>query len=372
LPRLTDAGRSGIIRPRAQEPEETNLDTQPDLADYCVEQLKALVGIPSPAGHTEAAVRHLETELNAMDLEHERTTRGALIASIPGREAGPHRTLTGHVDTLAAMVKEIDKNGTLRLTQIGGYALQTVEGEYCTVETASGGNLRGTILYEKPSAHVSKDIATGKREAENMIIRLDAQVRDPAGVQALGIAVGDYIHFDPRFELTQTGFIKSRHLDDKAGVACLLSAAKALVESHGKPRRTTHLYFSTSEEIGFGASAGIPDSTGQLIAVDMGAVGKGQESDEYSVCICAKDSTGPFDFRLRQHLVDLCKANDIPYKVDIYPFYGSDASVAVRAGYDVLTGLIGPGIDASHNLERTHRTSLAATTRLITAYLEIA
>ena len=159
---------------------------------------------------------------------------------------------------------------------------------------------------------------------------------------------------------------------DKAGTACLLAAARTMTASGKKPRRTVHLYFSTSEEIGFGASAGIPEGTGQLLAVDMGAVGKDQESSELSVSICAKDTTGPFDLRLRQHLVDLCRTNNIPYKVDIYPFYSSDAAVAVRAGHDVLTGLIGPGIDASHNLERTHRRALDATIRLITAYLELA
>ncbi|MEO0078614.1 MAG: M42 family metallopeptidase, partial [candidate division WOR-3 bacterium] len=251
-----------------------------------------------------------------------------------------------------------------------GYALSTVEGEYCTIETSSGRRIRGTVLYEKPSAHVSKEVETAKREAESMVVRLDVESPSETAVTALGVAVGDYIHFDPRFELTDSGFVKSRHLDDKAGVACLLAAAECLIQQGVKPRRTCHFFFSTSEEVGFGASAGIPEGTGQLLAVDMGAVGKGQASDEYSVSICAKDSTGPFDYRLRQHLVELCRANGIPYKVDVYPFYASDAAVAVRAGHDVVTGLIGPGIDASHNLERTHRRALLATVRLILAYLD--
>jgi putative aminopeptidase FrvX len=268
------------------------------------------------------------------------------------------------------MVKSLEKDGTVRLTQVGGYALATVEGEYCTIETASGAKLRGTVLFEKPSAHVSKDVETARRELDNMVVRLDVEAADNTALAALGVGVGDYIHFDPRFELTDSGFVKSRHLDDKAGVACMLSAVRSIAEAGTKPRRTCHFYFSTSEEVGLGASAGIPEGTGQLLAVDMGAVGKGQASDEYSVAICAKDSTGPFDFRLRRHLEELCQANAIPYKVDIYPFYGSDAAVAVRAGHDVVTGLIGPGINASHNLERTHRKSLAATVSLILAFLE--
>jgi putative aminopeptidase FrvX len=339
------------------------------LTDYVVDQVVRLVKTPSLAGHTDEAISYVEQELTKFKVTHRRTGRGALLATLEGKEKGPHRALTAHVDTLGAMVKELGKDGTLLFTSVGGYALATVEGEYVTVETSSGKSLRGTILFDEPSAHVSKKVIDTKREFENMRIRLDAEVKDEKQLARLGIAVGDYVHFDPRCEVTETGFIKTRHLDDKAGVACLLGALKALAESGAKPRVTTHFLFSTSEEVGFGASAGIPPQVTELVAVDMGAVGKGQASDEYSVCICAKDSTGPFDYALRQRLVKLCRAQKIPRKVDVYPFYGSDAAVAVRAGLDAVTGLIGPGINASHNLERTHRKALAATVRLILAYV---
>jgi putative aminopeptidase FrvX len=268
------------------------------------------------------------------------------------------------------MVKELDKDGQIRMTQVGGYAPGSIEGEYVTIETGSGAGFRGTVLYEKPSAHVSKDVVDAKREPETMVVRVDAEVSKPEELRALGVQVGDYVHFDPRFELTETGFVKSRHLDDKAGVACMLGAIQALAGSGLKPRRTSHFYFSTSEEVGFGACSGIPEGTSQLVAVDMGAVGKGQESDEYSVAICAKDSSGPFDYRLRRHLAELCVRHGIPHKVDVYPFYQSDAAAALRAGADVVAALIGPGIAASHSLERTHRKALDATVRLIVAYLD--
>jgi putative aminopeptidase FrvX len=339
------------------------------LTDYVVEQVVRLVKTPSLAGHTDEAISYVEEELTHVGIAHRRTGRGALLATLKGREEGMHRALTAHVDTLGAMVKELGSDGSLSFTAVGGYALATVEGEYVTIETRSGKLVRGTILFDEPSALVSKKINDTKREFENMRIRLDAEVRNQKDLAKLGVAVGDYVHFDPRCEVTDTGFIKTRHLDDKAGVACLLGALKALAESGSRPRRTTHFLFSTSEEVGFGASAGIPPETRELVAVDMGAVGKGQESDEYSVCICAKDSTGPFDYAMRQRLVKLCRSQKIPFKVDIYPFYGSDAAVAVRAGLDAVTGLIGPGINASHNLERTHRKALAATVRLVLAYV---
>jgi len=292
------------------------------LTDYVVEQVMRLVKTPSLAGHTDAAIGYVEKELTGMDVECQRTGRGALLATLTGREDGPHRALTAHVDTLGAMVKELGEDGKLRFAPVGGYPLATVEGEYVTVETASGKHVRGTILFDEPSAHVSKKVVDTKREFENMRIRLDVEARNEKDLAKLGVAVGDYVHFDPRCEVTETGFIKTRHLDDKAGVACLLGAIRALADAGLRPRVTTHILFSTSEEVGFGASAGIPPEVGELIAVDMGAVGRGQESDEHSVCICAKDSTGPFDFALRKRLVRLCRSQKIPYKVDIYPFYG--------------------------------------------------
>jgi putative aminopeptidase FrvX len=303
-------------------------------------------------------------------VDHHRTRRGALIASLPGLAAGPERTLTGHVDTLGAMVKEIIDDGTMHISRIGSYALNSVEGEYCTIVTATGGRFRGTILLDKPSVHVDGKVGTAERTSDNMVIRLDAEVRNGEEIAKLGIAVGDWVNFDPRLEITPTGFVKTRHLDDKAGVACMLGAIRTLATAGKKPARTTHFYFSTSEEVGFGASSGIPEATSELIAVDMGAMGRGQKSDEYSVCICAQDSTGPFDNRLRQQLVKLCQQEKIPYQVDIYPQYGSDAAVAVRAGLDAVTGLIGPGIHASHSMERTHEKALDATVRLILTYVE--
>jgi putative aminopeptidase FrvX len=198
------------------------------LTDYVVEQVVRLVKTPSLAGHTDEAVSYVEQELDRSGVKHRRTGRGALLATLEGRAPGPNRALTAHVDTLGAMVKEIGSDGSLLFTPVGGYALATVEGEYVTVETDSGKHFRGTILFDEPSAHVSKKIAETKREFENMRVRLDAEVRDAKAVAKLGIAVGDYVHFDPRCEVTETGFIKTRHLDDKAGVACLLGALKAL------------------------------------------------------------------------------------------------------------------------------------------------
>ncbi|SIQ77037.1 M42 glutamyl aminopeptidase [Priestia flexa] len=220
------------------------------------------------------------------------------------------------------------------------------------------------------SVHVYKDAGTAERNQTNMEIRLDEKVSTKEDVKQLGIDVGDFVSFDPRVSITKSGYIKSRHLDDKASVALLLNLIKRVKEEHVTLPYTTHILISNNEEIGYGGNSNIPPQTVEYLAVDMGAMGDGQSTDEYTVSICAKDSSGPYHYELRKHLVNLAKTHDILYRVDIYPFYGSDASAAMRAGHDLIHGLIGPGIDSSHAFERTNQESLDATGRLLWQYVQ--
>lgn len=335
-----------------------------------MELIKQLVSIPSPSGNTNTIIRFIEDYVKEWNVETKRNNKGGLIITVKGEDDTKQRLLTAHVDTLGAMVKEIKADGRLRLSMIGGFRWNAVEGEYCEIETASGKTYTGTILIHQTSVHVYKNAGEAKRDEQNIEIRIDERVSSPEEVRELGIEVGDFVSFDPRVQMTDSGYIKSRHLDDKASVAILLQLIKRLQDENVKLPYTTHFLISNNEEIGYGGNSNIPEETVEYLAVDMGALGDGQASDEYTVSICAKDSSGPYHYAMRKHLVELAKANNIEYKVDIYPFYGSDASAAIRAGADVKHGLIGPGIDASHAYERTHETSIAHTEALIYAYVQ--
>lgn len=339
--------------------------------EYMLEQTAALCRIPSPTGFTRAAIDHVAAELTTLGLPVRRTRKGALIADLPGGDATRGgRTLSAHVDTLGAMVRDISDSGRLRLTRIGGYDWSTIEGEYCLVHAHGHDPISGTILTNKASGHVhGPDLVDLKRDETTMEVRLDAAVRSADDVRALGIAVGDFVSLDPRVTVLENGYIKSRHLDDKACVAILLGVAKAVVEHGALPAAPSHLYISNFEEVGHGSSAGLPEDTSDLIAVDMAAVGEGQTSDEMATTVCVKDASGPYDYDLSRLLIDLARANDIEYRVDTYRYYASDVSQALRAGWDVRGGLVGPGVDASHSFERLHRDSLVETARLLLAYL---
>lgn len=337
---------------------------------YLLDFLTGLLNTPSPTGLAEPAIAYTEKALAAFpDLKIAHTRKGALLVTWPGQRQDARRALTAHADTLGAMVKEIKENGRLKMTQIGSYAWNTIEGEGCTVITEKGKHVRGSILLSTASAHVyGKQVGESKRDEETMEIRLDEPIHSAAETRALGIRVGDFVAFDPRVEVTNN-FVRSRHLDDKACVAILLAAVKTLHEAGLQPLQTTYLLISNYEEVGHGAAVGIPAEAVELVAVDMAAVGEGQASDEFHVSICVKDSGGPYHHGLSQRLRLLAEQNKIPYRVDIYPYYHSDGEAFWRAGGDIAVALIGPGVDASHNYERTHLEALVATTQWILVYL---
>jgi putative aminopeptidase FrvX len=337
---------------------------------YMLEFLTGLLNTPSPTGYAHKAIHYTELALREFPfLELRATRKGGLLAVWPGAASDAPRALTAHADTLGAMVKEIKDNGRLKMTTIGGFAWNTVEGEGCTVFTSDDRHYRGSILLTEASGHVhGKAVNELKREDETMEVRLDLITNSASDTRGFGISVGDFIAFDPRLEINN-GFIRSRHLDDKACVACILSAVKSISAAGLQPAQTTYILISNYEEVGHGAAGIFPPEVTELVTVDMAAVGAGQASDEFHATLCVKDSGGPYHHGLSQRLRRLADAHQISYKVDIYPYYGSDGEAFWRSGGDVAVALLGPGIDASHSYERTHVQSLEGATQWLMAYL---
>jgi putative aminopeptidase FrvX len=295
--------------------------------------------------------------------------RGGVLLKLSGASKSGV-LFASHMDTLGAMVKNIRDDGRIIFTPVGGYSLLTVLGNYCTIHS-DGKNFSGTVLFDNGSVHANgHKFEKEEFDHKNIIIRLDEYVRSKEDVEKLGLSVGDYISWNPNFVKTDNGFIKSRHLDDKLGVAILIALIKDIIINDIKLERDIYFFFSVWEEVGFGANFDFPKEIEEVIIVDNGVLGKEQESDEYSVTICAKDSTGPFHPELKKKLVDIAKSNDIKFKIDTYPHYGSDAATMLRAGNDFKTILVSPGVDTSHSYERTTVTSILHTYNLIRNYIE--
>jgi putative aminopeptidase FrvX len=339
-----------------------------ETIDYIIKTLEDIVNIPSPSGFTKEVMEYVKGQGESFGLTCEYSNRGGLIIEVAGKENEESLLLSAHVDTLGAMVRSVTNDGLLRFSLVGGYTMHSVEGSYCKVHTREGKVYTGTILSKSPSVHSYDDARTLERSERNMEIRIDELVKNKSDIVALGINNGDYISFDPKFEYTKSGFIKSRHLDDKASVAVLLGLLKELTEEKLTPARKIKLLISNYEEVGFGASW-IPQDVTEFIAVDMGALGDDLSGDEYKVSICAKDSSGPYDYELTSKLIAVAKEQKLDYAVDIFPHYGSDASAAMRGGNNIKAGLIGQGIHASHGMERTHIKGLENTLKLLKSYV---
>lgn len=335
---------------------------------YVLNTAKALLEFHSPSGYCFDIMKHIETLVQPLGYKFETTVKGCGIITVPGKSNEKVVGLSAHVDTLGAMVRSITDSGSLKFTLVGGPIVPTLDSEFCKVRTRDGKTYDGTFLSEAPAAHVHPKASSLERTPDNMEVRLDEVVKSKEDVEKLGISAGDYIFIDPRTTVTDSGYLKSRFIDDKGSVACLLSLLKFMSEEKIQPNFTTKIIITTYEEVGHGA-AYIPDDIVELLAVDMGCIGLDLNCTEHDVSICAKDSGGPYDYHMVSKLIDLSKEAKLKYAVDIYPMYGSDVGAALRGGHNIKGALIGPGVFASHGLERTHYDGLENTIKLLYLYL---
>jgi peptidase M42 family hydrolase len=337
-------------------------------AHYLTDQLKALLNISSPTGYTDTVVRHVAKELERLGLTVELTRRGAISALRQGSRRASARAIVSHLDTLGAQVKRLKENGRLELVPIGHWSARFAEGARVTV-FSDAGTYRGTILPLKASGHTyNEEIDTLPIGWDFVELRVDALSRDRSELDRLGIEIGDTVAIDPQPEFMDNGFITSRHLDNKAGVAVMLAAIEAMERAGAATPVDIHWLFTIAEEVGVGAASILTPDVASMIAVDNGTSAPGQNSSEFGVTIAMADQSGPFDYHLTKKLVRLCQDEDIRYQKDIFRFYRSDSASAIEAGHDVRTALITFGVDASHGYERIHMHALRSLAELITAY----
>lgn len=337
--------------------------------DYLSRVLTDLINTPSPTGDTDWAVSFVEQELLMMGISCVRTPKGALVANMGGLADDRPRALSAHIDTLGAMVAQIKSNGRLRLTALNGVEWHSLDGEGIWIQTREGRQIRGSLVMANGAVHVNKDLKTLPRNADTLEVRIDDRTNSSEETRTLGIEIGNFVYFDPRLEISETGFVRSRFLDDKACVACLLAAMKAMTDAGVSPAQRTDILISNFEEVGHGGADGLPDDIAELVVLDMACIGDGLQGDEYHCSICVKDSGGPYSRRLTEYLRSLSERVGIDLKADVYPYYGSDGGPYWRAGGRAEVALIGPGVDSSHCYERTHMDALMDTAVLVAEYM---
>lgn len=337
--------------------------------DYVQRVLLDLLAIPSPTGFTDEIVHYTGEELERLGIPFGLTRRGAIRANIDGRESSPDRAIVAHLDTIGCMVKRLKDNGRLEVVPVGNWSSRFAEGARVTIFTTDR-RWRGTIVPLLASGHAYGDAVDEQPTAWSQVeVRIDENSATRADLERLGFHVGDYVAVDPQPEITPTGYINSRHLDDKAGVAVLLAAAKAVLESGGELPVNTHLLFTLSEEVGSGASHVLHQDVAEMVTIDTAAIAPAQNACERGVTVAMQDSDGPFDFHLTHKLIGLCEEFDIYHTRDVFRYYRSDSASALEAGNDIRTALVCFGADATHGWERCHVQSLEALGRLLVAYM---
>lgn len=337
--------------------------------------LLELLHIPSPAGLTDEIVHYTGTKLDAIGVAYELTRRGTIRAVLrrnmpERRRSSPACAIVSHLDTLGAMVREIKPNGRLSLSPIGTWSSRWAEGGRVTLFTETSRH-RGSVLPLLASGHVFNEAIDSQPVSwDQLELRLDEDVETDGDVRALRIQIGDFVSFDANPELLENGYVVSRHLDDKAGVAAVLAAVKAIVDSGVPVPMDCHVVFTLTEEVGSGARAVIQSDVSEVLGIDIGPVASGQGARERGVTIPLMDSAGPHDYHLTRRLLKLCDEHGIHTNRDVFRFYHSDAGAAVSAGHDVRTALLCFGADASHGYERTHISVLSDLAQLMTLYIQ--
>ena len=329
---------------------------------------KELFLCDSPTGFTHKAIELVKGFVDELGYESKVLNNGALEISIKGKDSSKVVATSAHIDTLGLMVRSIKGNGNLALTTLGGPSTPTLDGEYCKVYTRDGRVYQGTIISTSPAVHVYKDANSKSRDIDSLEVRLDEVVKSKTDVEKLGIQNGDIVCYDTKFTITESGFLKTRFIDDKASAVILLMLLKYVKENNLEFKYDTKIYFIVYEEVGHGAST-VSSTIDEFVTLDMGCVGLDLAGNEFAVSICAKDSHGPYDYELTTRLINLAKENNLDYTVDIFPFYGSDVGAARSAGVDFKGALIGTGVAASHGMERTHIKGIENTLKLIYLYL---
>ena len=340
-------------------------------ADYAWEQAEKLLAIDSPAGFTARAAAWVKEAFERLGFSAVITNKGGVLADLGGQEEKDGLLLEAHTDTLGGMVAQIKGNGRLKLTKIGGMRAENGEAENVKIYTREGRIVDGTLQLCNASVHVNPDYKTAKRDFDTTEVVIDEDVRSPEDTRALGIEVGDFVCFDPRTRRTDSGYLKSRFLDDKLSVGILLGFAKYLADNRIRLPRRTYVHVTVYEEVGHGGAASVPAGVTEAISVDMGCVGDGLQCTEKQVSICAKDSAGPYSYEVVGKLIAAAKKTGADYAVDVYPLYSSDVDVTLGAGYDIRHGLIGPGVYASHGYERSHIDGVYNTLKVLSGYLEV-
>jgi putative aminopeptidase FrvX len=213
------------------------------MRDRIKSALVDLMLIPGLSGHEGRVRRYLRQALGGFGLQTKTDRMGNLIATIRGDAGTPSVMLFTHMDQLGLVVRKIEKNGLVRVERLGGVPERALAAQAVLFSIGDGRDVPGVIAHK--SHH-----ATGQDEKYKVLpyqdIYIDAGFSSAEAVLAAGIDIGTPVVYKPNVVELASGRIAGTSVDDRAGCAVVLEAARQIAALDRRP--TVHIVFSVQEE----------------------------------------------------------------------------------------------------------------------------
>lgn len=292
---------------------------------------------------------------------------GNVICTIGKKQESARNILIdAHMDQVSMLVTAVDDSGFVNISPCGGIDSRTLPGSTVIIHGKEA--VTGIVCTTPP--HLASKKTSDFEKAEDLLIDTGLPAKKVHGI----ISVGDYVSFSAMPQRLIGGRVTAQALDNRAGVAVLICCARMLKDA-AIPARVTFL-FSTQEEISsVGAkTAAFSLDYDETISVDVSFADQPGIPKEK----CGKLSEGPMigiaptlSRTISDKLIDLAKANKIPYQLEIMSSSTgttSDAIVTSKSG--AAGGLLSVPLRNMHTpVEVVDISDVENTARLLVKYI---
>lgn len=275
------------------------------------ELLKDLVKVYGPSSKENLIRQFIIEEIKEFVDDIVIDPLGNLIAHIKGD--GKKIMISSHMDQIGMMVTDIDEEGFLRFTNIGGISPYNIISQRVIFENGTIG-----VISHEPMKDMSKI------KLENMYIDLGVFSKKEAEEK---VKVGDICIYHSQFN-ENDNVIFAPYLDDRVGCFIAIETIKKLKS----PNNDLYFVFSVQEEVGLRgaktAAYSIDPDIG--IALDVTSNGDTPKAKRFAIslnkgaAIKVKDNSIICHPLIKETLVDLAKKNKIPYQMEVLEFGGTD------------------------------------------------
>ncbi len=280
-----------------------------------------------PSGNENKIRNYINEHIKNYVDEIEIDSLGNLIARKKGN--GKKIMIAAHMDQIGLMVTDIDENGFLRFTNIGGISPYNILSQQVIFENGTVG-----VVFSEPVEDISK------LKLSNMFI--DIGVNNKKEAESL-VNIGDICIYNAVYS-ENDNVVFTRYLDDRVGCYVAIKAIKEIVN----PQNDLYFVFTVQEEVGLrGAKTAAYKIEPDIgIAIDVTGSGDTPKAKAFAVglnkgtAIKVKDNSILTHSKLRKHMINIAKDNNIPYQMEVLEHGGTDSGAIHLTKMGVPTGAI--------------------------------